>query len=300
VIAPFAERLAEAADRTAPVAVGLDPHLDHLPPSFRAGLPATPGPAFRAAAAAAAEAFCAEVLHAVHGVVPVVKPQVAFFEQLGSPGVAALERTCALARELGLLVLLDAKRGDISTTGEAYARACLDPDGPIGADAVTLNAWMGLDTLDPYLPWVERYGRGLFVLVRTTNPGSALLQRHGEPGAALALAAGLQALNARLAGGGWGPVGAVVGAQAAAEAPALRAALPGGWFLVPGVGAQGGAIAEALAGAGPDGRGALPVASRSVIFARGEDGADIRAGVRARAMALAEEVRGELRRRRRG
>jgi orotidine-5'-phosphate decarboxylase len=286
----FGDRLAAAVDQVgAPVAVGLDPHLDRLPGEL--GRRARSGD--RAAAGRAVERFCLAALDALEGTVAAVKPQSAFFEQLGAPGIAALEAACQGARDRGLLVILDAKRGDISSTAAAYARAALDPEGPMAADALTVSPWLGFDTLQPYLPACREHGRGLFVLVRTTNPGSAALQQVGSPTGAHRVADEVARLNADGLTGdsGLGSIGAVVGAQVAAEAQVLRGRMPAAWFLVPGLGSQGGAPADALAGRRPDGLGSLPVASRSVLFGEARPGESVADGIHRRARALVESVR---------
>jgi len=276
-----------------PLLVGLDPHLHRLPEAFRARYEGRLHTAAgRAAAADAVVDFMRPVIAGLAGKVWGVKPQSAFFEQLGGPGFSALETVCAEARNAGLLVVLDAKRGDISSTAAAYAHMSLHPDGPMAADAVTVSPWMGVDTLLPFLEVAKAHGRGLFVLARTTNPGSALLELHGKPPAVAVLAGELAALNA--GSGAWGPLGVVVGAQAATEAAHLRSLVPRAWFLVPGLGAQGGGVADALAGADADGRGALPAAARSVLFGPaslpdpGDGWAD---AVVARAGVLVEKLR---------
>jgi orotidine-5'-phosphate decarboxylase len=264
---PFGDRLAAAVEALgAPLAVGLDPHLPLLPAVIRARFEGLGGAARRAAAAAAIEAWSIDVIDALVGHCAAVKLQAAFYEQLGWAGAQALEASCARARAKGLLVILDAKRGDIDTTAEAYAAAALDPEGPHGADAVTVSPWMGMDTLEPFLRRCVAHGAGVFALVRTSNPGSGLLQTPG--GAALRLA---QALHTRgevdWAGARLSSLGAVVGATIPVdELGPLRAALPRAWFLMPGVGAQGGSLGAARAAARPDGLGVLPVASRSVLF----------------------------------
>lgn len=262
----FGDRLASAVRAAgAPVAVGIDPHLDRLPRALRRAFEGRSGAAFRVAAGDAVAAFSRIVVGAVRGRVAAVKPQVAFFEQLGAPGWAALEETCRAARDAGLLVVADAKRGDIASTARAYAAAALDPDGPLGADALTVNPWLGPDTLEPYLPWCREAGRGLFVLLRTSNPESARYQLAGDPPVARLLADDLRRIGAGLVGeSGLSSVGAVVASGAAGAR--VRAWLPDAWFLVPGVGAQGGTAEQALAGARPDGLGALVVAARSVTF----------------------------------
>lgn len=291
----FGDRLADAVHATgAPIAVGLDPHLDRLPERYRARFRGLSGPPGRAAAADAVVAFNGVVISAIRGLAPAVKPQFAFYEALGAAGFAALEQTCAAAREAGLLVVGDGKRGDISSTARAYATAALDPAGPLGCDALTINPWMGTDTLEPYLDLCREQGRGLFVLVRTTNPGSAELQLHGRPAAAWRLAERLASIGADLTGrSATSSIGAVVGASAAADAVSLRAVMPAAWFLVPGVGAQGGSAADGMAGARADGLGALISSSRGVIYgpASESDDATLAAGIRARTEALAREIR---------
>lgn len=296
-VVPFGERLARAVDAVgAPVAVGLDPHLERYPRALRALFEGRTGAEGRAAAAEAIRRFDGCAIDALAGRVAAVKPQFAFYEQLGAPGWVALEATVARARARGLLVVGDAKRGDISTTAAAYASAALDPDGPLGCDALTVNPWMGFDTLEPFLKVCRRAGRGIFVLVRTTNPGSADLQRWGAPTGAERVADAVARLGEALTGErGLSSVGAVVGAQVPLdEQRALRQRMPAAWFLVPGVGAQGAGPAEALGGARSDGLGSLVVASRSVLFAEGPeqaDEADFVEGIAQRAEELVASVK---------
>jgi orotidine-5'-phosphate decarboxylase len=166
-----------------------------------------------------------------------------------------------------LLIVADAKRGDISSTAAAYARSILAADGPFHCDSVTVNPWMGPDTLDPFIEVCAETGGGIFVLVRTTNPGSAWLQHHGHPTCAEAVAAVLAQKGEALTGpSGMSSIGAVVGAMAGDEAPKLRTCMPGAWFLVPGVGAQGGSEDDAIAGVRGDGMGCLVNSSRGVLF----------------------------------
>ncbi len=277
----FGDRLADAvAARGAPACVGLDPHVDRLPTLAPGGDPVE-----------AARAFCLGVVEAVAGVVPAVKPQVAFFEALGHRGVAALEEVVAAARDAGLLVVLDAKRGDIGSTAEAYARGALDDDGPIGADAVTLSPYLGPESLAPFVARCAR-GKGAFVLVRTSNPGAGAWQVDGVAPIAARVAAWVEATSAARAGtSGFGPVGAVVGATVPEEAAGWRAAMPHAWFLVPGFGAQGGTLDDVRALARPDGLGALVVSARDVLFARvGASETRWEEGVRERALRFADAV----------
>jgi len=268
----FGERLVAAVRKTGNCAVvGLDPHLDRFPAHLLERYRGRTGADFRKEAALAVVAFNRLVIDSIRGVVPAVKPQFAFYEALGSHGFAALEETCGMARDAGLLIVADAKRGDISSTAAAYARSVLASDGPFQCDSVTVNPWMGPDTLDPFIEVCAQTGGGIFVLVRTTNPGSAWLQHHGAPTAAEAVADVLAQKGEALTGpSGMSSVGAVVGAMAGDEAQGLRTRMPGAWFLVPGVGAQGGSEDDAIAGARSDGMGCLVNSSRGVLYPSSE------------------------------
>ncbi|MEZ4235850.1 MAG: orotidine-5'-phosphate decarboxylase [Myxococcota bacterium] len=271
---PFGQRLLARVRATAPACVGLDPFPRRLGLADDAALPDV---------VAAVRRFCLQAVEAVAGVVPVVKPQSALFEQLGPEGLRVLVEVVAAAREAGLLVLVDGKRGDIGSTAEAYARAQLDDDGPLGADAVTVSPYLGPESLAPYGARTAR-GKGVFVLVRTSNPGA----RAWQGPICRDVAAWI---DAACPGPGFGPVGAVVGATLPAdEVAALRAAMPRTWFLVPGFGAQGAGVEEVRPHFLPDGTGALVTASRSVLFPADGVDADPVAAVRDRARRLAEAV----------
>ena len=290
---PFADRLVDAVQACgSPACVGLDPHLDRLPHPLVAPTADLVGPDRRVALAEAAHTFCLGVLNALVGVVPAVKPQVAFFEALGAPGVRALEQVVAHARDRGLLVVLDAKRGDIGSTARAYVRATLADDGPLGADAVTLSPYLGAESLDPFVDAAVAGGKGLFLLVRTSNQGAGQWQLGGEDPIAERVARWIAATNARHPGRhGYGPVGAVVGATLPREAPHWRAALPASWFLVPGYGAQGASAEDCRAHAHEDGLGALVVSARGVLYPpTGRAGTDWRDGVADRARAFARDL----------
>ena len=281
----FGDRLSARARQVGTATcVGLDPHLNHLPAHLLAGA------ADLEAQAAAAGIFCRGVIEVVADRVAAVKPQVAFFEALGHHGVRELEICVRAAKAAGLIVVLDAKRGDIGSTAEAYARACLDDDGPMGADAVTLSPYLGAESMAPFLKRVEA-GKGIFVLVRTSNPGSGVWQT-GEGAMAPKVAAWIATENARRAAPGqFGPVGAVIAAKLPGEAAGWREAMPQSWFLVPGFGAQG-ATAGDVRGHFRDGLGALITSSRGVLFpTRGADGPDWQARVAERASQFAEDVR---------
>jgi orotidine-5'-phosphate decarboxylase len=257
-----------------PLCLGLDPHLDRIPSLFRRG-------DMKPAADDTSEAvgdYLVAVLERASGRVAVVKPQIAFFEQLGWRGMRMLERVVLRAREMGFVVLLDAKRGDIGSTAEGYALAYLDCDSPTPADAITLNAYLGLDTLAPFVSRAERRGRGLFVLVKTSNPGSGDLQDRELDGAPLyaSVATTLAPLAEKLVGPktGWSSLGVVVGGTYPGEASVVRERLPTSLFLVPGYGAQGGTAADAVRGfvPGPNGlEGGLVNSSRGILFPAGAD-----------------------------
>lgn len=253
-----------------PLCAGIDPHLERIPALFRQGSMAATDPATPAAVEALVMAF----LDRVAGRVAAVKPQMAFFEQLGSPGLAVLERVMAAARERELLIVLDAKRGDIGSTAAGYARAYLEPGAAAEADAITLNPYLGLDSLAPFAERAAAHGRGLFVLAKTSNPGSGdlqdrLLEKEGP--VYEAVAESLRGLEAELLGPatGWSSLGIVAGATYPEQAERLRALLPHALFLVPGYGAQGASAHEALGSfvPGPEGlEGGLVNSSRGLLF----------------------------------
>lgn len=267
--AHFADRYLERSrSLNNPLCVGLDPHLEHIPPEF--GVRPN-DPTSEATTDGVARYFSA-VLELCKDRVPVVKPQSAFFEQMGHRGVAVLEALIREARSLGILVILDAKRGDIGSTAEAYARTFLYPKSPSQADAVTLNPYLGLDSLEPFVKASDECGSGLFVLARTSNPGSADFQSQDAGGQPLyvRVAEKLAESSERLKGAsGWSNVGIVAGATFPEDAKKLRAQLPHSLFLVPGYGAQGAKVQDALAGFVPvDGRleGGMISSSRAILY----------------------------------
>ena len=262
-----------------PLCAGIDPHLDRVPELFRRGSMAPADPSTPLAVEALALAF----LDRLVGKVAAVKPQIAFFEQMGSAGMAALERVMAAARERELLIVLDAKRGDIGSTAEGYARAYLEPGAAAEADALTLNPYMGLDTLAPFAERAAAYGRGLFVLAKTSNPGSGDLQDRvleKEGPVYEVLAGSLVPMADELQGPatGWSSLGIVAGATYPEQSERLRALLPNALFLVPGYGAQGASAADAVRSfvPGPGGlEGGLVNSSRGLLFpAAGQEAAD--------------------------
>lgn len=262
VITPstFADRLIAGVRRLGPLCVGIDPH-----PALIPGMFGSPGPA-------SALAWSRAVVDRCAGAVAVVKPQAALFERWGAQGISALEEVCRAARAAGLIVILDAKRGDIGSTAEGYAEAYLGAAPSCQADCLTVNPYMGLDTIEPFVAAAEEQGRGVAVLVRTSNPGSAHFQslKVGDEPLYLKVARSLAPMTERLMGAcGWSGLMMVTGATGPREAAEIRAVAGQALFLVPGYGAQGGGAHAALAGflPGPGGReGGVVNASRSVTL----------------------------------
>lgn len=284
----FATRLIASARRLGPLCVGIDPHPGKIPDLFGGDTPdglAAWGEAVVAAAA---------------GRVAVVKPQVGLFERHGPDGMRALQRVCQASKEAGLLVIADAKRGDIGSTAKGYALAYLSPTAPFPSDAVTVNPYMGLDTLEPFLEQAEANGKGVVVLARTSNPGSADFQARDLEGAPLyarvveALAPAIERLKGA---DGWSSLMLVAGATGPDEARHLRQLAANALFLVPGYGAQGGGAADALAGfkrAGNRLEGGVVNASRSVTFPDGADSAATRTEWTSIVEAAIDEAQADL------
>ncbi|MBX3143072.1 MAG: orotidine-5'-phosphate decarboxylase [Trueperaceae bacterium] len=292
----FAARLhAAMAARSSRVCLGLDPRpelLEHTHPDAHGG-------SLTRVAAAVAEHLTA-LLDATHDVVACCKPQSAFFEALGTAGMEALARVVAHARSLDLPVIVDAKRGDIGSTAEAYAAAFVADGGPFSGDALTVNPFLGFDSLEPLAHSARATGRGLFVLVKTSNPGSKDFQElrlaSGRP-VYLHLAELVDAANRShaLDEHGYGALGAVVGAtNRRQEVRELRAALKSSVLLVPGYGAQGGAAADVVEAFDSRRLGAVISSSRTLNYPPAADGS-LATNVRA-ARAAAIEMRDEIER----
>ncbi len=271
----YATRLHAAiqAKRT-PALVGIDPRYDQLPQAVQDAA-ATRHPTDRLAMQASAfEEFSLRLIDVVAPLVPAVKPQAAFFEELGPLGSAVLSRVIRKARDAGLIVICDAKRGDIGSTAEAYARGYLagaDPDAaPWAADALTVNPYLGADTLEPFVNVATERGAGIYVLVRTSNPGAGTFQDRltdGEPHYRT-VAKTVNDLATRTADEhGYGVVGAVVGATYPNELAELRDVLANSPLLIPGYGSQGGSAADTAAAFRTDGLGAVINSSRGINFA---------------------------------
>jgi orotidine-5'-phosphate decarboxylase len=287
IVPHFTDELANAVrQRGNAVCVGLDPRWEQLPWPItigrEAGAAIDHGDAptrlgrglIDAALNARAEAyldFCSNVIDIVAPLVPVVKPQSAFFEELGPAGMKVLAEVIRYAQERGLLVILDAKRNDIGSTAEAYARGMLGREGSAwGADALTVSPYLGEDSLMPFVDVAKERSAGLFILVKTSNPGSGLLQDLIADGRFIYrhTAELVERFAAETAGeSGYGLAGAVVGATYPAQLAELRAAMPHTWFLVPGFGSQGAGAKDVAPAFNANGLGAVINNSRNIIFA---------------------------------
>lgn len=265
----FGDRLFEARDACgAPACVGVDPHPGLLPDALAAELGDGPS---------AWRTFIEGLLDACAGTVPLVKVQVAFFEAMGPEGMTLYADTLAAARDRGLLSIGDVKRGDIGSTSAAYAAAHLGPNAPFPADAVTLHPWLGTDGVEPFLKACAETGGGAFILVRTSNPSGNEFQDPETGGLAIRVAEAVDRWGADLVGdAGWSSVGAVVGATRPEEIPVLRSAMPRAPMLLPGVGAQGGDTGALGAAFDDAGHGGIITASRSVMKAGTQGGAEWR------------------------
>ena len=287
-----------------PTVVGLDPTLEMIPAYLReekfAELGKTPE--------AVAEMFLAfneGIMKAVQGIVPAVKPQIAFYERYGMAGLAAYEKTCAMAQEMGFVVIGDIKRGDIGSTAAAYAAHIggTEIEGERfdlwHEDYVTVNPYLGVDGIKPFVDECNKQKKGIFVLVKTSNPSSSQLQDlivDGKPiylhMAALVEEWGQEAMGEK----GYSRVGAVIGATHREQGAAARAAMPHTFFLVPGYGAQGGTAEDIRGFFDKDGRGCIVNSSRGIIAAwkksdkYGER--DFAEAARAAALAMQKDIMG--------
>jgi orotidine-5'-phosphate decarboxylase len=261
---PFVDRLtAGIRAKDSRCIVGLDPRIDQMPEFVG-----------RDNARKAITEFHELVLDAVADLVPAVKPQLAFFEQYGVAGMQAFENTVRAAKQRGLLVIADGKRNDISSTAEAYASAYLGPD-IFDCDALTVTPYMGRDSLAPFVGACKRHGKGLFVILKTSNPGSTdfedqPLQSTGRP-LYEKIADALNELGEGLVGeSGYSSIGAVIGATFPEEGRRLRTLMPKALILVPGYGAQGGSAKAAAECFNEDGLGAIVNSSRGITYAFGD------------------------------
>jgi orotidine-5'-phosphate decarboxylase len=290
-----ADRLFKAIDDAInPVAMGLDTQVSHLPMEF--------GTSFTTDAdkAAAILRYNERLLDLMEGIIPCVKVQAAYYEQYGLAGMNTFAQTLGMARSLGYVTIADVKRNDIGATSEAYARAYLQPGADFEADFITVNAYLGVDGIAPFVAMCKEYGKGLFVLVKTSNPSSGQLQdlRIGNKAVYEMMGDFVAEWGADLVGEcGYSSVGAVVGATYPTQGTELRARLPQVPFLVPGYGAQGGTARDLCGCFGADGLGAVVNASRSLIAAHKKDapGGSWRQGVVDEAFRMRDDIHAALR-----
>lgn len=302
----FADRLIEAIQRKdTPCIAGLDPSLDRVHPAFFRERGIDPKSVNTLSFEDRAELlyqFCAIVLNCVHRRVAAVKPQSAYFERYGAAGVRALERLIVRSRELGLLVILDAKRGDIDATSQAYADAYLgaETSSPVVCDCITLNPYLGNDSMQPFVDTALTNGKGVFICVKTSNAGANTIQNvSGNAGKPVyELVAELLRTWVELECGqtGYSSVGAVVGATYPDEARSLRRLLPKSIFLVPGYGAQGGSDEGVRACFNKDRLGAVVNNSRAVLYPHmyGDDDRDYQGAITRATVRFVEQVRRTL------
>ncbi len=275
----LAARIAAVGSATC---VGLDPVVDRLPAAL------TPANTQDCAQCARAiESFSCEVIHAVQQHAAAVKIQAACFERYGPDGYSAMWRVLRVARESGLTVVLDFKRGDIGISAEHYAASAR----AAGAHWTTVNAYLGADGVLPFLA----EGCGAFALVRTSNPGGDALQARelasGETVASRVASMVDELGRATIGASGFSTLGAVVGATKRGEIAHLRACMPNAYFLVPGYGAQGGTADDVRACFTHGDRGALITASRSVLYPKGAPGASWQSSISDAAKIFADEIR---------
>jgi orotidine-5'-phosphate decarboxylase len=287
----FGDRVAECVERKrSQLVLGLDPVIDLLPVELQGEAVGAEG---RAEAVAR---FCRGLIDAAAPACVAVKPQLAFFEALGSQGMRAFEETCVYARDAGLLVIADAKRGDIGSTARAYATAYVEPRDharPV-ADSITVNPYLGRESVEPFLAACKRHGAGLFVVPKTSNAGSADVQdlklSDGDivwhKVAVLAREWGEELVGER----GLSSVGLVIGATYPRAIGEARRLCPQQILLLPGIGAQGASVADVERAFTSGPASALISVSRSIDYAYRASGGDWRAAAGAEAARLRDEI----------
>ena len=270
------EKLVERIKKLeAPIVVGLDPTLNFVPGFLLDKAINEKGETLEAAADAIFE-FNKKIVDAVYDLIPAVKPQIAMYEQFGIPGLMAFKKTLDYCHEKGLLVIGDAKRGDIGSTSTAYAighigkvKVGSTEIAPIDTDFLTINPYMGSDSVVPFVEECKKYDKGLFILVKTSNPSSGEFQdqKVGKKAVYELVGKKVDEWGAELVKNGYSDVGAVVGATYPEMGEVLREIMPKAYILVPGYGAQGGTAAELKPFFNKDGLGAIVNSSRGIIAA---------------------------------
>ena len=250
-----------------PLCLGLDPHSNLIPKLFKNNL--------HKLSIKNIEDFLFEIIDITKNKVVALKPQVAFFEEWGPDGMSLLVKISKLAKENNIPIIMDAKRGDIGSTSEAYAKAWLGEKSFFKANAITINPWMGVETLLPFIELANKTNSGIFILLKTSNPGSKDLQDLKVDGKKVFLHLSEKLINiveTNLGESGFSNVGIVVGATKPDEAILIRKILPKSLFLIPGYGAQGAKASDALAGLILKNKiyeGGLINSSRNILFPEG-------------------------------
>ncbi|GAB6138496.1 orotidine-5'-phosphate decarboxylase [Halanaerobaculum tunisiense] len=291
----FADQLIdEVLAKQSHVCVGLDPRLNRIPAEIKEKAVKQYGKTPEAVAEAFLD-FNQGIIDAVKDHVPVVKPQMAFYEQYGYQGVKAFEETVAYAKEQGLLVITDAKRNDIGSTAKAYATGYLE--GP--TDSLTVTPYLGADGIKPFLDYCHQ-DKGIFILVKTSNPSAAELQdlkvEEGELVYEKLAQLVVEWSKGTIGNQGYSAVGAVVGATYPQEAKNLRQLMKQNYFLVPGYGAQGGGAKDVLPCFNEDGLGAIVNSSRGINFAYQNDdySADYQQAAKEAVIKMKEDINSAL------
>lgn len=297
------EKIAETQN---PTVAGLDPKLDYVPAYIKAECFAEYGNPLEGAAEALYR-FNVGLIDALCDIVPAVKPQCAYYEMYGWQGMRTLAKTIAYAKQKGMVVITDGKRNDIGTTMEAYAAGHLgtvDINGetvtPFAGDALTVNGYLGSDGISPLLKVCKAHDKGIFVLVKTSNPSSGELQDKLMEGRTVyeTMGENCERWGESLPGKyGYSGVGAVVGATYPKQLAALRKALPHTFFLVPGYGAQGGGAKDVSYAFDERGLGAIVNSSRGIMCAYQKEGCDEKAfaeAARREALRMKADITGEI------
>ena len=297
---------AKIREKNNPTVMGLDPVLDYIPQYIRDKAVAEYGDTFKAAGEAIFE-FNKGLIDAAAELVPAVKPQSAFYEMYGIEGLIALEKTIEYAKAAGLYVILDVKRNDIGSTAEAYARAFIGETQLFNStakatpvDCVTVNPYLGIDGVKPFIDIAAENAKSMFILVKTSNKSSGDFQdlEIGDTTLYRKVAAKVEEWGAPYIGeSGYSPCGAVVGATYPKQLTELRAAMPHTFFLIPGYGAQGGAANDIVGAFDKNKSGAIINSSRALMCAykkAGDDGTNFKACTRDAVIAMRDDINSVL------
>lgn len=282
-----------------PTVAGLDPKLDYVPEDMKAHAFKEHGETLEGASAAILE-FNKRLIDSLYDIVPAVKPQSAYYEMYGLAGLKCMHETIDYAKEKGMYVILDAKRGDIGATSEAYANAYIGKTS-VGAvemrsftpDSMTVNPYLGTDGVKPFAELCPKYNKSIFVLVKTSNKSSGELQdlkSDGKPIYEYVTELVNKWGEESIGGYGYSAVGAVVGATYPQQAEVLRKLMPHTYFLVPGYGAQGGKAEDVAKSFNKDGLGAIVNASRSIMCAYKKNGGELGEAARAEAIRMRDDI----------